>query len=362
MNNREFLMLAKTFDPKKHRVGGWFVSEKLDGQRAFWDGGISRGVPKKDVPWANTAKDYRYVEAPVATGLWSRYGNVIHAPDWWLDKLPPVMLDGELWNVRGQGARQDLMSTIKKLKPGMGWEDVIFYVFGMPCPEVIFRDGRINNPNFRKIFKDVADWQPQINLAWEPHSLYAFERVIAKLHEHVQHCNTLKVLAQERLPYQTAKAMVRIDEMLTSITDCGGEGLILRKPESFWTPKRIDGLLKVKKLNDSEGTVTGYITGRETDRGSKLLGLMGALILNFQGKRLELSGFTDDERVLGYTPEFNIDHNPEGPRRWAMKNPGEEVPEWIQASHFPRGSVVTFRYRGLTRDGIPQEARYWRQR
>ena len=37
-----------------------------------------------------------------SSGLWSRYGNPIVAPDWWLDQLPNCPLDGELWAGRGK--------------------------------------------------------------------------------------------------------------------------------------------------------------------------------------------------------------------------------------------------------------------
>ena len=43
--NREFVQLAQVYDPKKHGIAGWFVSEKLDGMRCLWDGGITRGLP-----------------------------------------------------------------------------------------------------------------------------------------------------------------------------------------------------------------------------------------------------------------------------------------------------------------------------
>ncbi len=37
MATREFLQLAHTFDPAKHKVAGWMLSEKLDGTPCFWD-------------------------------------------------------------------------------------------------------------------------------------------------------------------------------------------------------------------------------------------------------------------------------------------------------------------------------------
>ena len=75
--NREFLQLCEYFDPKRDEVFGWYVSEKFDGMRALWDGGITRGHVASDVPWGT--ESHR-----LSTGLWSRYGKVISAPDWWL--------------------------------------------------------------------------------------------------------------------------------------------------------------------------------------------------------------------------------------------------------------------------------------
>ena len=37
MARREFLQLAKTYSPDKNKIGGWCVSEKLDGTRCFWE-------------------------------------------------------------------------------------------------------------------------------------------------------------------------------------------------------------------------------------------------------------------------------------------------------------------------------------
>lgn len=54
-------------------LAGWFVSEKLNGCRAFWDG------------WR----------------FWTRGGNVIPAPKWFTRGLPRVPLDGEIWAGRG---------------------------------------------------------------------------------------------------------------------------------------------------------------------------------------------------------------------------------------------------------------------
>ena len=38
---REFLQLAERYDAEKHDAAGRYISEKLDGTRCFWDGGLS---------------------------------------------------------------------------------------------------------------------------------------------------------------------------------------------------------------------------------------------------------------------------------------------------------------------------------
>ena len=110
MARREFLQLAHTYDPVKHQVGGWYLSEKFNGMRAYWDGGYTRGKLTSQVPFANTTKDYRRVHSPHATGLWTRYGKAIFAPKWWLDSLPQGnALDGELYAGKGKFHRLCLL-------------------------------------------------------------------------------------------------------------------------------------------------------------------------------------------------------------------------------------------------------------
>jgi ATP-dependent DNA ligase len=118
----------------------------------------------------------------------------------------------------------------------------------------------------------------------------------------------------------------------------------------MWTPTRSHGVLKYKPFSDAEGTITGFTSGRKTDKGSKLLGKIGALILTYKGKRLELAGLTDEER------EFSN----QKARSWAIENPGSDMPDWTNGKHFTKGQVVTFKYRELSDDAIPKDARYMR--
>lgn len=336
-------MLAETLNLKDQFINGWYCSIKFDGQRCFWDGGASRGVPKSQVPWANNKGDERYVESQIATGLWSRYGNVIHAPASFLDGLPPVMLDGELW--LGRGMFQETRRVTSTIVPGAGWNKMRYMCFDMPTPLQFVQMGRINNPNFQ-LFIDENEClkflrNKKVNIQVEA------ERFSKTVHKLFAICKGKATFAgQTRLSLSEAKAREELETLLMAETDVDGEGLVLRAPNSFWVPKRSKNLLKVKPFDDDEGVVIGYTSGKE----GKLLGLMGNVIVRWKDKQFELSGFTDEER------SFRSDEA----TRWCAGYPGKTVPAYIDHPSFPRGTQIRFRYRQLTEEGIPREARYWR--
>ncbi len=363
LNRREFLMLAHKFDRRKHHVAGWYMSEKLDGMRCYWDGGITRGLYCHEIPFANTAKDGIRVNPPKATGLWTRYGKPIQAPLWFLDELPKYPLDGEL--SMGRGTFQALISACRRLTPDDDtWARVSYHVFDLPDYSDVFRDGNINaGVNFEKEIKGVIEWlRLQKICKWtvQDAKRRRFETVVYLLQQaHPSDGEGIvKALHQIQLPFQTEKALGIIDDRLTEIVSQGGEGLILRNHGSVWIPERTHDLLKVKPYEDDEVTVLGYIWGRATDRGSKLLGLMGAMVVDFNGKRLELSGFTDDERVMCYKAGGGYDHAKEN----GSEHPGQPVDAAFHNPSFPIGTSVSIRYRELTTDGLPKEARFLRVR
>lgn len=365
MSNREFVQLAHVFEPAKHSIAGWFYSEKLDGMRAWWDGGITRGLPAAQVPWANVEKHGRFVNQVISTGLWSRYGQVIRAPDWWLDFLPKAPFDGELY--AGREMFQFVMSTVKDHVGSDDWNKIRFTAFGMPSYTQVLEPGKINNKNFKKtIMRDCLEFaQQRTKDVYSPLSYKMFQDTYATMKAKYDLNNhAFTIHHQVQLPFSTDAALFEVERVLTNITDLKGEGLILQKPEAVWNATRMHSCLKVKKWEDSEGTVIGCSTGRETDKGSKLLGLMGALILELDnGKKFDLSGFTDEERALETATSMGKPMAyDEQVIDWAKSNPGARCPNWIQPKYFKLGTRVTFRFRELSDDGIPKEARYWRKK
>lgn len=358
MQKREFVMLAHPYDPRKHCYNGWFVSEKLDGQRAIWLP-FTRNDNVSAIPFANRERDTR---DHVATGLWSRYGKPIFAPDWWLDTLPTsTILDGELYVGRGQF--QTLSSYVRKHpaeRSDAEWRNVQFKLFDAPDVEEFFRDGRIYTPHYKTIFDGILPRDVSIRgdfakgLGIKRHGFKSFEDVYTFLQTlDLGDKSVAKPHLQTCLPFHTDKAKLRLDEIYGEVLEGGGEGVILRKYTQLWEPTRSHNLLKMKPTNDSEAKVIGFSLGI-----GKLEGLIGALVVSWCGRIFELSGFTDMERTLNNAKDWYS--------RFPVKTPIYPDPQKPNerdfSPFFKLGESITFTYRELTDKGLPKEARYHRKR
>ncbi|WP_203142207.1 hypothetical protein [Marinobacter mangrovi] len=80
------LTLAQVYE-KGDALKGYWVSKKLDGVRAYWDG----------------------------EHLISRQGHAFHPPTWFTRDFPEVPLDGEPW--MGRGTFSELSGVVRKLDP-----------------------------------------------------------------------------------------------------------------------------------------------------------------------------------------------------------------------------------------------------
>lgn len=357
-DRREFLMLSKTSKGTED-IAGWYLSEKLDGMRCFWDGGVSRDVPIDEVPWSNLGKG----TSATATGLWSRYANPIYAPDWFLNSLPACPLDGELY--AGRGEFQTTMSTCRKKVPiDSEWQNIQFQVFSTPQLQNVFRSGQIKNPNLNHyIFMDQCEYfyanyadENLHHLVTNNGSSIVFEFELEYLQEWLEGSNPsiVSLLSQLKLPNDVDLAWDVANQRTQNIIESGGEGSIIRNPHAPWVPKRVGDVLKLKPCLDDEAIIIGATSGRKGKTG-KFHGLVGNFIVKYKDAKFELSGFTDEERAI-------LDDEV---RDWAYDNPGKEIPTDLVADgsfRFKLGDQITFKYRELSKAGIPKDARYFRER
>ena len=250
------LLFAKTYTDEID-VRDYWVSEKLDGVRAYWDG----------------------------RRLLSRRGNVFHAPAWFSEGFPPHPLDGELW--LGRGAFEATLGAVRKQRPvAAEWRRLSYQVFELPNAAGSFTE-----------------------------RLARLERIVADVNSPY-----LKLIPQQRLQDRAA-LQKKLDEVVAG----GGEGLMLHRADSPYQTGRGDALLKLKTYQDAEAVVIAHLPGK-----GRNLGRLGALLVEMpDGKQFRIgSGFSDQER----------------------ENPP------------PVGALVTYKYYGLSRRGIPRFASFLRIR
>ena len=358
---RLFLQKAHRHIEGKHAVVGQYLSEKFDGCRAWYDGGISRGMLCSEVPYANTTKD---TKPHIATGLWSMNAKAIFAPDWWLDKLPAFPVDGELWC--GHGKHQQTKSAVSTHTPiDERWRTVQYMLFDSPNLGDILYDGNINTTTHKATFCWIEDWLKARDIPWEHKWLaldgdYSFANTLEFMQINLSQNEIITVVYQ-----QLIQSEAQVQAKLREVLALGGEGIILRSPDAHYSPSRVHTCTKWKPYIDDEAIVTGRIkTGRQTALGSKLLGLMGALEVCWKGKYFWLSGFTDLERELIDTKELlvSLQAAKYSARTWACNNPDTLSLHNIKPLLFSQGDKIVFKYRELTVAGIPKEASYLRQR
>lgn len=103
------VLLAHSWDQITD-LSGWWMSEKLDGVRAYWDG----------------------------KQMFSRLGNPFTVPDWFLAALPPHPLDGELWS--GRKMFQKTVSIVRRQDASPEWKTIQYRVFDAPSLKAPFEE------------------------------------------------------------------------------------------------------------------------------------------------------------------------------------------------------------------------------
>ena len=208
----------------------YLVSEKFDGVRALWDG----------------------------TSLRFRSGRPIAAPAWFIAKLPPAPLDGELW--MGRRKFDALSAAVRRKTPkDEEWRALQYLVFELPSK---------------------ADAPSALD----------FSARAAQLKATVQAANWPQLLAVDQFRVASDKAL---KERLNQVVKSGGEGLMLHRADAPYLTGRNAALLKLKPVSDAEGVVLAHIPGK-----GKYAGVMGAIEIRTEdGLRLKIgTGFSDTVR------------------------------------------------------------------
>lgn len=163
------------------------------------------------------------------------------------------------------------------------------------------------------------DWQQVKYMLFDlPDVAKPFLQRYQQLQQLVTHLNQPHIKLVEQTPITDENLQVQ----LQLLTDQGAEGLMLRHQNSQYQAGRTQDLLKVKVWLDDEAEVIKILPGK-----GRLIGKMGALVVSWNGRQFKLgSGFSDQER----------------------ENPPEP------------GTLVTFKYSGLSKNRLPRFASFLR--
>ena len=237
-------------DPNKlKKYKGWYLSEKIDGWQAIWDG-----------------KGTLYTKS---------FKKTFSLPEYWLQLLPPIPLIGEI-KIHNLPATKVATLASSKGKESEYWRNTYFYVF-----------------DFGSKYHSLAPFSERYELLRKLINIICFNIPICPI----------KLLEQKRI-----FDINKIYNQFKNIVKNKGEGIILTSPSSVYLEKnkRVADRVKLKGRNDNEGIVLGYNMS-DTIQGS--LGSLNIEILDGKNRtgivfRLGL-GFKKKER-LNYKKTFPL--------------------------------------------------------
>lgn len=175
----------------------------------------------------------------------------------------------------------------------------------------------------RRTRPDDAEWRALRYMVFElPTGQARFEQRAAALQGLVQQHGWPPLQA---VPQEVVSGRLALQQRLAEVVRAGGEGLVLRRADAPYASGRSSAMQKLKPVQDADAVVLAQLPGR-----GRHAGRLGALQLQMaDGTRFKLgTGFSDAQR---------------------------EQPPAV-------GAVVSFFYRGLTDDGLPRFASFWRER
>lgn len=216
--------------------------------------------------------------------LISRNGKIFIVPEWFKKDYPSFPLDGELWTKRGDF--EHIASITSQKKPDKAFGEITYNIFEVP-----FQKGGL----LRR--------------------LEILESYL-KIHPNT----TIRIIKQIK-----CKEKKHLKNFLKEVESKGGEGVVIRNPNSLYIAQRTSQALKVKSFKDAECQVVGYKKGK-----GKYAEILGSLVCKFDNNTIFNvgSGMTDEQR----------------------KDPP------------PIRSFITFKYKELTKNGIPRFPVFLRMR
>lgn len=148
-------------------VKEYFVSEKLDGVRGYWDG----------------------------KNLLSKTGKNLNPPQWFIKNFPPFAIDGELFTNRGEFEK--IVSIIKSKQKQ--WQELKFFVFEVPNQkgDLLQR---------LEVIQKFLEKNPNAPIAIIPQHQFDNAQMLKDFLDEIQKANGEGIILRKKhTPYQTGR-------------------------------------------------------------------------------------------------------------------------------------------------------------
>ena len=289
MSDLKFMLAKEFMKGGKVDPTGWLISEKFDGYRACYD--------------------------PEKNKFFSRQNKPFIAPQWFTQAMPSRLIDGELWI--GRNMFQEMGTVRKKVPIDEEWLNVTFQVYDMPDEEGTFLERikklvkivQLTKTKWLRIRKDLP---------------YPFNNLECPL-----------VLAKQTV----MKSDSHLDTLYKDVIKNGGEGVMLKDPNSPYEGKRSNYLLKYKPNFDAEAIIIGYKPGQ-----GKYSGMLGGFVC---------------KQLINHDTYMSIDEDED--HEFSISGMDDAIRESYESSH-PLGTIISYEHSGKTDKGKPRFGRYTRVR
>jgi DNA polymerase/3'-5' exonuclease PolX len=289
MSDLKFMLAKEFMKGGKEDVTGWLISEKFDGYRACYD------------------HDKKH--------FFSRQNKPFNAPEWFIQAMPPRLIDGELWI--GRDMFQEMGTVRKKIPVDEEWFNITFQVYDMPDHPGPFVERLKELKRIVKLTKER--WNLRRKDYEYPYNKMACPVVVAK--------------------QVVMKDDTHLESVYQTIIKEGGEGIMLKDPNSPYEGKRSNYLLKYKPNFDAEAVIVGYKPGQ-----GKYQGHLGGFIC---------------KPLINHDTYMSVDDNDD--HGFSISGMDDEVRKTYQSTH-PLGTIISYEHSGKTDKGKPRFPRYTRIR
>ena len=298
-------MLAKEYSKNmkpprnvtEYNPDSWWISEKLDGFRC------------------RTNEE--------TNELISRQNKKFNAPKFIIDALKLnegcniLPVDGELF--AGRENFQKMGVVRKKIPIDEEWYEIKYYVYDCLHESV-------KNKPFNERYGFLKKCITKLNESWVNY-IKKYPK-LTNVECPIVLCRHYKIKNKEYM-----------ENFYNSIIKKGGEGIMLKNPDSMYEGKRSNNLLKYKPVFDKEAKIIGYKLG-----SNKYEGMLGAFIC----------------KPLINKGNYHIIDNIKS-HEFSTSGMDDSIRDSYEVTH-PIGTIITYSSNGFTDSGKPRFARYIRIR